>query len=165
MARTAILQQITKFRYLRHRLVGVFSADTFPIPLNTFIIVNSENSDEEGKHWLLICNKGRIYLIGDPSGSRLDAYKKVKKRLTYADFSCQKLIQKQLQPPTSNICGLYCINIAHYVFSGYCPVKPLIDDERSLRFGKYLSKLSLSSFWLKLPSFHKTFFSILDESK
>ena len=147
MARTAILQQITNFRYLRHRLVGVFSANTFPIPLNnTFIIVNSENSDEEGKHWLLICNKDRIYLFGDPLGLRLDAYKKINKRLTYADFSCQELIQKPLQPLTSNLSGLYCINIAHYVFSGYCPVKPLIDDECSLRFGKYLSKLSISSF-------------------
>ena len=140
MDSTAILLQTMKCRYLRHRFVGVFSADTFPIPLddNTFIIVNSENSDEEGKHWLLICNKGGIYLFGDPLGLRLDAYKKVNKRLTYADFSCQELIQKPLQPPTSNLCALYCIYIAHYVFSGYYPVIPLIDDERLLRFVKHL---------------------------
>ena len=140
MDSTAIFLQTMKCRYLTHGFVGVFSADTFPIPLNDniFIIVNSKNSDEEGKHWLLICNKGGIYLFGDLLGLRLDAYEKVDKRLTYADFSCQKLIQKPLQPPTSNSCGLYCIGIAHYVFSGYYPVMPLIDDERSFRFVKHL---------------------------
>ena len=101
--------------------MGVFSADTFPIPLkeNTFLVLRSETSDEEGKHWLLICNKGGIYLIGDPSGSSLDAYKKINKRLTYADFSCQELLQKPLQPPTSSLCGFYCIYIANYVCFGY----------------------------------------------
>ena len=135
----AILLEITECRYLRHRFVGVFSADTIPIPLNnTFIIVNSENSDEEGKNWLLICNKGGIHLFGDPIGLRLDAYKKVEKRLTHEDFS-QELIQKPLQQHTSNLGGLYCIYIARYVFSGYYPVIPLlIDDERLLRFVKQL---------------------------
>ena len=51
MGFSEILLQLTKRRYLRHRFVGVFSADTFSIPLNenTFIIVNSENSNEEAK--------------------------------------------------------------------------------------------------------------------
>ena len=133
MDSTAILLQITKFRYVRHVFVGVLSADTFPIPLNdnTFIIVNSENSVEEGKHWLLICNRGGIYLLGDTLGLRLDAYKKINKRLTYADISCQELFQKPLQRPTSNFF------IAHYVFSGYYPVKLPINDERVLRFVKH----------------------------
>ena len=140
MNSTAFLLQITHCRYLRHSFVGVFSADTFPIPLNdkNFIILNSENSDDEGKHWLLICNKGGIYLFGDPLGKRLDAYKRVNKRLTYADFSCQELIQKPLQPPTSHLCGLYCIYIGNYLFSGYYPVIPLMDGERFLRFVNHL---------------------------
>ena len=105
MDSTTILLQITKCRYLRHRFVGVFSADTIPSPLNgnTFIIVNSENSDEEGKHWFLICNKSGSYFFGDPLGLRLDVYKKVNKGLSYANFSRQELIEKPLQPPTSNL--------------------------------------------------------------
>ena len=127
-------------RYLRHRFVGVLSADTFPVPLNdnTFIIVNSKKSDEEGKHWLLICNRGGMYLFSDPLGLRLDAYKKINKCLTSADFSCQELIQKPPQPPTSKLCGLHCIHIAHFVFGSYYLVIPLIDDERFLRFVKHL---------------------------
>ena len=74
MDSTAILLETMKCRYLGHKFVGVLSAEIFPIPLNdnTFIIVNSENSDEEGKHWLLICNKGGHYLFGDPLGLRPD---------------------------------------------------------------------------------------------
>ena len=76
MDSTAIFLQITECGYLRHRFVGVFSAVRSPIALNenTFIIVLSENSDEEGKHCLLICNKGGIYLFGDPLSLRLDGY-------------------------------------------------------------------------------------------
>ena len=54
MGSSEILLQFTKRRDLRPRFLGVFSADTFSIPLNenTFIIVNSENSVEEAKHCL-----------------------------------------------------------------------------------------------------------------
>ena len=142
MSSIEILLQITKFSHLRHRFVGVFFADTFPFPsfiiVNTFIIVNSENF-EEGMYWLLICNKDGVYLYGDPLGSRLDAYKKVNKCLTYADFSCEDFMQKCFLPPTSIWCGLYYIWIAPYVFSGYYPVIPVIVDESWLRFETFLN--------------------------
>ena len=111
MDSTAILLQITKCRYLTHRFVGVFSAETHFLyhSMTTINFVNSENSDEEGNHRLLISHKGWIYIFGDLFGLRLDEYKKVNKRLTYENFICQQVIQKPLQPPTSNWCGLYSI--------------------------------------------------------
>ena len=55
--------------------MGVFSAETIPISLNenTFINVNSENSYDERKRCLLICNKDGVYLFGDPLVLRLEA--------------------------------------------------------------------------------------------
>ena len=75
------LPQFTKCRNLRHRLLGVISAVTSTIPLNTFVIVNSENSDEEGKHLLIIFNIDGVFLFNYPLGSRLGAYNKVNKRI------------------------------------------------------------------------------------
>ena len=46
--------------------------DTFPILLNenAYVIVISESSEEEGKHWLLISKKDGVCLSGDPLGLR-----------------------------------------------------------------------------------------------
>ena len=134
--------------------MGLFAADRSLIPLNenTLIIENSVNSDAEGNHWLFIFGKSGTYLIGDPTGLRLDAYKEVNKHLTCADFTSEESIQEPLQPPTPNLCGLYCIYIAQYVFSGYYPIIPLIDDERLIRLVKHLYKLYSSSLTLKLPN-------------
>ena len=136
-----ILLQITKCRYLRHRFVDVFSMDTFPILLNenAYVIVNSESSEEEGKHWLLISKKDGVCLFGDPLGLRWAP------------------IQKPLQPPTSNLGGLYCINVAPFFFSGYSPVMPLFDDERYLGFVK-LSNFSFIFALVKFINFSLSFF-------
>ena len=126
--------------------------------------MKSENSDEEGKHCFIQCDKVGVHLFCDPLGLRLDAYRKVVKRLTYADNSCEELIKRHLQPPTTNICVLDCSYIANHVFSGYYPVKPLYDDKRVLGSVKHLKTLYLSSHTLSSTSL-QFFFSIQDETK
>ena len=94
-------------------------------------------------HWFLIRNKDRVYKFGDPLGLRLDAYRKITELPTFADFSFEELFQKHNQPATSNFCGLCCICLALYVFSGYCSLIPLINDQRLERFVEQLWAFNL----------------------
>ena len=52
--------------HLKFRFEGVYSADNFPVTFrgNTFVIVNSE---KDGTHWLLYCNRERR-LLWRPTG-------------------------------------------------------------------------------------------------
>ena len=132
----AIIRLILNCKQLKYRFTGVYSADNFPLILqkDSFLITNSENSNEHGKHWLLLCNRDDVYLFADPLGFRLDTYEKINKRLAYAGFGWTEIIQTPIQGPTSKLCGLFCIYIAYYIFSGYYPNIPMIDDQRLLRF-------------------------------
>ena len=130
---------VNKCKHLKYKFAGVYSADTFPIILdrNTFVVVNSDNSNEDGTHWLLYCNREDEYCFGDPLGQSLHLYRKIFKRLNLANFKIKELVEHQLQKPTSNLCGLYCVYIAHYVFSAYYPSIPMIAEDELLRFAKH----------------------------
>ena len=104
---------------------------------NTFIIVNSDTSEKDGTHWLLYCNRQNEYCFGDPLGLPLQSYKNISCRVDSTDFGIKEIINYQLQKPTSNFCGLYCIYIAHYVFSAYFPLIPMISQDELLRFVKH----------------------------
>jgi hypothetical protein len=43
---------------LKYKFLGSFPANFFPVPHNeTFIIINTDNSDSEGSHWIMIANR------------------------------------------------------------------------------------------------------------
>ena len=46
----------------------------------------------------------------------------------------RELIKEPLQKLSSDLCGLYCIYIAHYIFSGYYPTIPFINEKELFRF-------------------------------
>lgn len=131
---------VNNCKHLKYKFAGVYSADTFPLTLdrNTFVVVNSDNSDEAGTHWLLYCNRESEYSFADPLGLPIHFYQKIFNRFVFTNFKFKELINHQLQKPTSTLCGLYCIYIAHYVFSAYYPSIPMINEDELLRFVKHM---------------------------
>ena len=127
---------INKCQHLKFKFSGVYSADNFPVTLdgNTFVIVNSDSTDQPGSHWMLYCNREGMYAFADPLGFSVNSYQRICLRLTAAKNPVRELVRYQLQRPASNLCGLYCIYIAHVVFSSYYPSIPMITENDLLRF-------------------------------
>ena len=80
-----------------------------------------------GTHWLLLCNRNK-YLFTDPLRLQLNNYPHVRDRLSFVDLGVTEIIQAPLQNLNSNLCGLYCIYIAHFVFSPNFPIIPYISE-------------------------------------
>ena len=130
---------INKCKHLKYRFQGVYAADNFPLNFkeNCFIIVNSDTSNQLGTHWLLLCKKSGQVLFGDPLGLPLSYYPYICGHLSYTDIGVTEIMKNPLQKTDSNLCGLYCIYIAHYVFSAYFPSIPYISEQELLRFVKH----------------------------
>ena len=130
---------VNKCAHLKFKFEGVYSAYNFPVMLreNTFAIVNSDNSEKEGTHWLLYCIRQNEYCFSDPLGPPLQSYKNISCRVDSTAFGIKEIINYQLQKPTSNFSRHYCIYMAHYVFSAYYPLIPMISEDELLRFVKH----------------------------
>lgn len=130
---------IKKCKHLKYKFAGVYAADNFPIDVkvNTFIIVNSDKATQMGTHWLLLCNKNKKILFADPLGFPLASYQHVSGRLFFADLNVREIIKTPLQNYDSNLCGLHCIYIAHYVFSGDNILIPYVNEQELLRFANH----------------------------
>ena len=83
---------VIKSAHLKFKFEGVNSADNFPVTLkgNTFVIVNSNNSEKDGTHWLLYCNRQNEYCFGDPLGLPPQSYKNISCRVDLTDFGIKK---------------------------------------------------------------------------
>ena len=77
------------------------------------------------------------YLFADPLGLPLNNYSHVRDRLSFADLVVTEIKQAPLQNFDSNLCGRYCIFIAHYVFGANFPIIPCIGEQGLLRFIKH----------------------------
>ena len=136
-----LLRSLTKCKHLKYRFAGVYAADNFPLILvgNTFMIINSDKSDREGTHWLLLCNRNGEHVFVEPLALPMHYYNHVCERLSYADFGVKEILKLPMQKQKSNLCGLFCIYIAHYVFSGYYPDIPLIDENQLPKFMRHMT--------------------------
>ena len=95
-------------------------------------IVNSAAQTEAGQHWLLLsyilidpskkqavtCSDAILTIfLWDPLGEPIKSYRKIQKRLPA--FSSRTIrtfeITFPMQNPSSNLCGLYCLFMAHYL--------------------------------------------------
>lgn len=130
---------------LKYKFGGVYPADKFPIllPNNTFVLVNSENSNSAGKHWIVWSNVKSIFNFADPLGLDLFLhYPNIAKRISTIPIQVQQTMRDDtkmpLQNQNSNLCGLYCIYIAHFLFSSYYPNICYISETDLLRFVKNL---------------------------
>ena len=107
-----IIQRISSLKY---KYLGSFPANMMPLqlPINTFLIVNTEPSGEKGLHWVMFANKsGKIY-YADSLGLPLSRYKFINQGLRYKNV--KRMVYSKLQ--NMSICGLYCIYFAWILFS------------------------------------------------
>ena len=90
-----------------------------------------------GTHRLLLSNRNNNYLFADPLGLPLNNYPHVRDRLSFADLRVTEIIQAPLQNLNSNLCGFYCLYIAHYVFGADFPIIPYISEQELMRSVKH----------------------------
>lgn len=133
-----IYDLIKRCRHIKYKCKGVYPSDFFPLPMrhDTFAIVNASTSKSLGTHWVLIANlMGKMY-FADPLGLHISFYPNILKRLKTQNVQ-QVLYHKPLQSPTSKMCGLFCIYIAHYLMS-YKFSFPLIDEVQLSSFERHM---------------------------
>ena len=103
---------------LKFKFGGVWSADDFPkLKKNsTFIIVNASGKKEPGTHWLLlVCTFYDTVLFWDSLGNPIETYMEIYLRCNALYKNINQLVLP-LQGPKSNMCGAYCIYMAHQMF-------------------------------------------------
>lgn len=104
---------------LKYKFQGIFAADNFPLRTksNTFCIVNAATSDiyNDG-HWVLLCKKQNKLYFMNPLGLPMENYQDISKRMMKNQV-IQPLRNKAIQNINSNLCGLYCIYLAHFMFT------------------------------------------------
>lgn len=137
-----IFNYIQKCKHLKYRFRGVFAADNFPTNMakNSFVIVNISSSQSPGLHWILLAkNSSNNLYFADPLGFSIENFPIVLQQVKNCSFN--KLIDimetrngytKNLQSVNSQLCGLFCIYIAHYFYNAINFIIPNVNNELEL---------------------------------
>ena len=135
-----IFTLVQKFHHLKHKFMGVFAADNFlKLKPESFIIVNASESSESGTHWLLLCRRRNKVHFADPLGYTLEYYQEVFKRVCRMFSQINEVFKSQpIQPIDSVICGLYCIYIAHILFSAKVSLFIFMNENDLMRFTEHM---------------------------
>ena len=137
---------IQKCKKLKYKFCGVFAANNFSqkIRKNSFLIVNASPSNSPGLHWLLLCNRNNKIFFANPLRQSIFAYRDLYHRLSDNNAQiCHFLEHEPIQSQNSELCGLFCIYIAHVIFSERENVK--INDVQLLRFALHMMFYYLSN--------------------
>ena len=105
--------------------------------MTTLSLSTSDKATQMRTHWFLLCNRNNQYLFADLLGLPLNNYPHVRDGISFSDLSVSEIIQAPLQNFDSNLCGLYSIYIAHYVFGANFTLIPYISEQVLLRFVKH----------------------------
>jgi hypothetical protein len=102
---------------LKFKFAGVWSADNFPVlKKQTFIVVNASQSIDRGTHWLLLASLDEDSVVfWDSLGHGIESYLEIYLRCV-TQYSSVRHIILPLQGQFSNLCGPYCIYMAHLIF-------------------------------------------------
>ena len=131
---------VQKCHHLKHKFMGVFANDNFPkLKPESFIIVNASESSESGTHWVLLCRRRNKVHFADPLGYPLEIYQEFFKRVCRMYSQINEVFKSQpIQPTDSNLCGLYCIYIAHILFSSKVSLFIFMNDNDLMRFSEHM---------------------------
>ena len=126
---------------LKYKFHGVFAASNFPEKMNrnSFLIVNAATAEKIGTHWLVLRRKNNQLLFANPLGRPISSYKHLYQRIISVgnNHNIYQLLENQpIQNANSKLCGLFCIYIAHFVFSAQKLVK--ISDNELIRFAFHM---------------------------
>jgi hypothetical protein len=135
-----IAKLVKKCKLLKFKFMGVYAADNFPaIKSNSFQIVNASSSTNSGSHWLLFCGRGDEIIFADPLEFKMEDYRIIYRRAIKLYDNVRELLHARLQPLDSSACGLYCLYLAHEVFSsGRYPNITFIGETDLYRFVKHM---------------------------
>lgn len=105
------------YRQLPHSYAGCWSIDTIPARKSGCFILNTDNSEERGSHWLAICfppNAAQQYaLFIDPLGW---PHHLLNRRLrAYFTSIPVKVMPFSIQALTSECCGQFCAFILSHL--------------------------------------------------
>ena len=129
MDNQALKSVINQIPALKYKYLESFSANNliFPMPENSFQIVNTSDSMKASGHWIRLAQKNRLRFYGDSLQNTLGSYKNICRRLPsdksfmpFNDFVVQK------RP----LCGLYSIYFAWKLFDD--SATPLITNDFEL---------------------------------
>ena len=95
-----------------------FAANLFPIfKSNCFIIVNASDSSKPESHWILLYYHDNNMYFADALGLSVTNYRAIYERLMNYYQHVQELNANfPLQQGNSELCGLFCIYIAHVIY-------------------------------------------------
>ena len=121
---------------------GVYPRDCLiRLPLKSFQIVNTDPLGTPGEHWLLLCRltDGSILFYDSFARNLATSFTAIYKRIRQIFPKCtiRQLMPSHTfqQPDDSSFCGLYCIFMAQFIFSGKLGTfPPYATEEDLLRF-------------------------------
>ena len=138
---------IQQCKHLKHIFNGVFAADNFPLKMspNSSTIVNASSAASIGTHWVVLVKRyaSPIIYFADPLALPIYLYKHICDHLKGADTIYVDFMEdrrengKLLQCANSQLCGLICTYIAHYLITDYFPYIPDINKMQLLSFVKH----------------------------
>ena len=136
--------------HLMFKFNGVYAADNFPLnmPTNSFAIVNASPASSPGSHWVVLGKRYGypITYFADPLALPIYSYKHITDRFRQSTTDSIKVdlmedrrdSNKPLQSENSQMCGLYCIYIAHYFLNDGFPFIPNINEVQLISFIKHM---------------------------
>ena len=107
MDNVALQQIINRIPLLKFRYFGSFPSDYVPtLDNDTFAIINTQPSNMQGEHWIMIANFRQDLYFADSLGCK--------------GYSFLKQHYKQMMPAPlrshPSVCGFYTINAAFHLF-------------------------------------------------
>ena len=142
--------RVQKSKHLKFNFRGVYEADNYPLnlPVNSFMIVNASRADYIGSHWVVLAKRYAhpVLYFADPLALPLTAYEDIASRLQQCTdlhmmmdiMEHRRDIQSPLQSADSQLCGLFCIYIAHYFYSSKFPLVPDVNELQLLASLKHM---------------------------
>ena len=100
-------QIITRISLLKHPYRGSFLSDYVPtLDNDTFAIINTQLSNMQGEHWIMIANSRQLLYFADSLG---------RKKYSYLKQQSEQMMPDSLQSLPS-VCGFFTIYAAFYLF-------------------------------------------------
>ena len=106
---------------LRDSVLGVFAADQLPRSLPTHpcgFIVNTDNSNQPGPHWLAFVTDDSGVDCFDSYGRSPGSYNPLLSMWIHRYNKKVRVNATRLQSDSSNVCGLYCVLFLHDRLAG-----------------------------------------------
>ena len=107
MDNVSLQQIINRIPLLKYRYRGSFPSDNVPtLDNDTFAIINTQPSNMQGEHWIMIANSRQKLFFADSLGRKKDSF---------LNQQYEQMMPEPLQSHPS-VCGFYTIYAAFHLF-------------------------------------------------